>query len=155
MSDYKNIFSKPNSEPYVNLGASLDSLYEHPRLFSPSSTTFASSHIPRSVEWRDYQFEARRLETFHTWPVSANIGKEELAQAGFVYKPSFWPAYCMDRVQCAFCRGILKNWKKGQKAFDEHQKHFGEKCPYVKNVHVTLPPAVAEVQMKKNQTVEY
>lgn len=30
-----------------------------------------------------------------------------------------------DRVQCAICRGVLRNWDKDDIPWDEHSKHFG------------------------------
>ena len=91
------------------------------------------SEVPRSALLPDYQREARRLETFRNWPMTAYVGPEELAQAGFIYLGS------SDRVQCAFCKGVLKNWAPGDSAFSEHQKHFPH-CSFVRNPAAARSP---------------
>ena len=99
-----------------------------------------NSHIPRSVLGTEYQSEVSRLQTFHNWPLTAVIKKEDLAQAGFVYRPTRYK----DRVQCAFCGGALKKWQANQRPFDEHAKHFPQ-CPFVQSP--TQPQAVEEGRM--------
>lgn len=58
------------------------------------------------------------------WPYYAPILPEELVEAGLFFTG------VKDKVQCAYCRGKLYNWKKGDNAFVEHKRHF-PKCPYV------------------------
>ena len=99
---------------------------------SEASPQTSNSSVLNSLLRPEYQYEASRLETFRNWPVNAIVTKEELAQAGFVHKPIFWPTNCMDRVQCAFCKGVLKNWQPNQRPFYKHKKHF-PRCPFVLN----------------------
>lgn len=85
-----------------------------------------TSSIPRSVLLPAYQQMQPRLDTFRNWPETAYVSAEELAEAGFIYLGS------QDRVQCAFCKGVLRNWAPGDRAFVEHQKHFPN-CTFVHN----------------------
>ena len=64
--------------------------------------------------------ESVRLSTFHDWPLSAGfiVEPRDLAVAGFFYTGH------ADRVQCAFCRGCLCNWKPGDVPAHEHRRHF-------------------------------
>ena len=80
----------------------------------------------------DYKNEQVRRETFRNWPTHAYVGPDELAQAGFIYLGS------QDRVQCVFCKGTLKNWAPGDRAFHEHQKKFPS-CPFVNNPRIGSP----------------
>jgi len=75
--------------------------------------------------------EAVRLSTFHDWPETAAsiVDPRDLAKAGMFYTGQ------TDRVQCAFCRGYLRNWVQGDKPAEEHHKHFPD-CPFVRNVDV-------------------
>ena len=70
-----------------------------------------------------YRFEEARLRSYATW-TSRCISREELARTGFYYLGD------SDRVQCAFCRGILRNWEPGDDAAAEHKKHFPD-CPLI------------------------
>ncbi|XP_052076614.1 baculoviral IAP repeat-containing protein 7-A-like isoform X1 [Mytilus californianus] len=74
------------------------------------------------------RYERYRLETFRTWPQSANADKNQLAANGFYYIGDDND----DRVQCDFCKIILKKWEPGDVVQEEHRKH-GPLCPYVKD----------------------
>jgi len=65
-----------------------------------------------------------RLSTFGDWPATAKVTAADLARAGFFYTGG------TDRVQCAFCRGYLRNWVDGDIPEQEHQRHFPD-CPFV------------------------
>ncbi len=99
-----------------------------------------SSDVPRSVLNPEYERESARLATFSKFPVTCYVSAEELAQAGFIYLGH------SDRVQCAFCKGVLKNWVPGDRAWQEHQRHFPY-CPFMQNPlstrSVPLDPAPA------------
>jgi len=71
--------------------------------------------------------EEARLMTFYDWPERAAriVEPRDLARAGFFYTGQ------IDRVQCAFCRGCLHSWVQGDRADDEHRRHFPN-CPSVK-----------------------
>ncbi|XP_013408788.1 baculoviral IAP repeat-containing protein 7-like [Lingula anatina] len=61
---------------------------------------------------------ARRASYPVGWSAICPISPDELAKAGF---------FCMnsgDLVQCAFCRGAVRNWEIGDSPFFEHKKHF-------------------------------
>jgi hypothetical protein len=68
--------------------------------------------------------EKERLNTFYDWPEGAWQTPKNLAEAGFFYTGS------NDRTQCAFCRGILRNWEPNDVPIVEHGKHF-EVCPFI------------------------
>jgi len=68
-----------------------------------------------------------RMSTFHDWPerVASIVDPRDLAKAGLFYTGQ------IDRVQCAFCRGYLKNWVQGDIPADEHRRLFPE-CPFMR-----------------------
>ena len=64
--------------------------------------------------------ERTRLQTFeHLWPLPDEVTPSAMAKAGFYYTG------IADRVQCAICRGILRNWEPGDIPWDEHKNYFG------------------------------
>lgn len=92
------------------------------------------------------RFERNRLQTFQNWPSNACVPAAELAKCGFCYTGSG------DRVQCIFCKGVLRNWEEGDRPHIEHRKHF-PRCPLVlglKMGNVPLPldqnPATVSAQ---------
>ena len=81
------------------------------------------------------RFERNRLATFKKWPSGAKVSATDLAKCGFAYTGSG------DRVQCVFCKGILRNWEEGDRPHIEHRKHF-PRCPLVLGIdsgNVPLP----------------
>ena len=68
--------------------------------------------------------EEARLMTFIRWPNHAAVSPEELARAGFFYTGS------TDRVQCAFCENVLRNWEPGDNPSFEHRRHF-PRCRFI------------------------
>jgi len=80
--------------------------------------------------------ELVRLSTFTDWPNTAKVAAADLARAGFFYTGG------NDRVQCAFCRGYLRNWVDGDTAEGEHQRHFPD-CPFVCGTAVNNAPATS------------
>ena len=76
--------------------------------------------------------ESMRLKTYHNWSHEF-LSASSLAKAGFFYLNA-------DRVQCAFCRGILSKWKKGyDDPMTEHARHFPF-CPFILNMNVGNEP---------------
>jgi len=73
--------------------------------------------------------ETVRLSTFRDWPERASrvVEPRDLAEAGLFYTGQ------IDRVQCAFCRGCLRNWRQGDRPADEHRKHFPD-CSFVRRL---------------------
>ncbi|CAG2110562.1 unnamed protein product, partial [Medioppia subpectinata] len=79
--------------------------------------------------------EWTRLRTFHArqdWPHSF-ITAKELANAGFFYTIN------KNKVQCAFCRGVISHWKSGDRALSEHSIHF-PLCPFIMEMDVGNVP---------------
>ncbi|KAK1163045.1 hypothetical protein AOXY_G16405 [Acipenser oxyrinchus oxyrinchus] len=68
--------------------------------------------------------EEARLDTFQSWPPSAPVRPRELSQAGFYYTNS------RDRVKCFCCGGVRGNWKPGDEAWKEHERHFSH-CVFI------------------------
>jgi len=67
------------------------------------------------------------------------VSAVELARAGFFYTGA------IDRVQCAFCQGFLRNWVDGDTPEGEHRRHFPD-CPFVRGTAVSdnsVEPAVS------------
>ena len=90
----------------------------------------------RSQVLARYKFETSRRATFRTWPMSFNrlrIRPAELAGAGFVYFNQD------DKVQCAFCLGIIGNWEPTDTPMGEHRQHFPH-CPFVLGLPVGNVP---------------
>ncbi len=72
--------------------------------------------------------EVTRLTTFSDWPVNSPITPTELAEDGFYYTG------VVDRVKCAFCGLILKNWKSTDIVTHEHVLHGKRVCDKSKNI---------------------
>ncbi|XP_041845963.1 E3 ubiquitin-protein ligase XIAP isoform X2 [Melanotaenia boesemani] len=62
--------------------------------------------------------EEARLRTFSSWPSTAPVRPQDLAQAGLYYLGE------KDRVQCFCCGGMLNDWETGDTAWEEHSKHY-------------------------------
>ena len=81
--------------------------------------------------------EEARLMTYTRWPNHAAVTPQDLARAGFFYTGS------NDRVQCAFCENVLRNWERGDNPTFEHRRHF-PRCRFVLGEdvgNVPIPPA--------------
>lgn len=89
------------------------------------NTNFGSSEdiAPQPHPYEGYKYEHKRIETYNDWPSNAAVKSSDLARNGFIY------LHINDRVQCAFCRGILSNWEAGDVIEVEHKKHCPE-CPF-------------------------
>ena len=74
----------------------------------------------------DMMVVGNRLKTFTSWPTTACVRPQVLAENGFFYVGSG------DRVQCAYCNGVLRDWEPGDDVASEHQKYFGQECTFVK-----------------------
>ncbi|XP_011876980.1 PREDICTED: E3 ubiquitin-protein ligase XIAP-like [Vollenhovia emeryi] len=67
---------------------------------------------------KEYVTFAKRLQSFKNWPITNIVHPEKLAMAGFYYLQK------EDMVECAFCRGILMNWKPGDTPDCAHRFSF-------------------------------
>ena len=75
---------------------------------------------------QDMKLESKRLESFTNWPTIAYVRPENLSKAGLYYLG------IADRVKCAFCNGILRNWVPGDDPMEVHLKYF-PKCAFFKD----------------------
>ena len=83
------------------------------------------SHIDLKPNFEfNFRLELCRLQSFEHWPSNAAVKAKDLANAGFYYMGTD------DRVQCAFCRGILRNWEQEDQSLVEHRRHFPA-CPFL------------------------
>ncbi|KAK6172083.1 hypothetical protein SNE40_018041 [Patella caerulea] len=79
--------------------------------------------------------EEARLRTFGNWPRSLAVRPTELARAGFYYLGS------ADRVQCAFCRGILRDWEEAESPVAEHWRYFSS-CEFLRGSNRSNVPII-------------
>lgn len=96
------------------------------------------------------RFERNRLATFKKWPSGAKVSPADLAKSGFSYTGSG------DRVQCVFCKGILRNWEEGDRPHIEHRKHF-PRCSLVLGIdsgNVPLAPGQAPRRNSSNTRMQ-
>ncbi|KAI0243054.1 Baculoviral IAP repeat-containing protein 7-B [Lamellibrachia satsuma] len=90
----------------------------------------------------EMKYERHRLVTYANWPRDTNIEPEALAQAGLFY-------LCRaDRVKCAFCYGILRNWEPSEEPMTKHRRLF-PRCPFLRN-----PRAAGNVALGEEPTAE-
>ncbi|XP_039289267.1 death-associated inhibitor of apoptosis 2 [Nilaparvata lugens] len=92
----------------------LDSVIINPRTSLLGSAIQLSR--PPIIDYQ--QSEAARLESFTNWPKAYIVTPESLARAGFFY------IHQSDKVQCAFCDGIVSHWEAGDIPEEEHERHF-------------------------------
>ena len=81
--------------------------------------------------------EEVRLRTFYDWPSGARASPQVLAREGLFYTGT------EDRVQCAFCRGFMRNWEPTDVPSAEHKKHFPD-CPFVRGQDIGNVPIARE-----------
>lgn len=86
-------------------------------------TTVASTSTTTS-DTLNLKDEANRLKTFTRWPIPHIVTPESLARAGFYYLNTG------DNTKCAFCKGVVRAWERGDDPDREHKRHF-EDCPFV------------------------
>ncbi|XP_055959450.1 baculoviral IAP repeat-containing protein 2 isoform X2 [Patella vulgata] len=79
--------------------------------------------------------EEARLRTFGNWPRYLAVRPAELARAGFYYLGS------ADRVQCAFCRGILRDWEEAENPVAEHWRYFSS-CEFLRGTDRSNVPII-------------
>lgn len=145
-----------NTENQRNKSQSMQSSTKSSPTGSPSSSNTENGHDippPTGEGIGPLRFERNRLETFRNFPDNASISPAELAKQGFHYTGS------ADRVQCIFCKGILRNWEPGDRPHIEHRKHF-PRCPFVLGMNignVPLPldqssaPSLSSIPRSQNQ----
>ncbi|XP_070170336.1 death-associated inhibitor of apoptosis 2 isoform X2 [Polyergus mexicanus] len=80
--------------------------------------SFVTPRLSNPLTLRKYETVSQRLQTFDNWPLISIIRPEQLAAAGFYY------LQYKDLVECAFCKGILMNWKAGDDPEHAHKLNF-------------------------------
>jgi baculoviral IAP repeat-containing protein 7/8 len=79
------------------------------------------------------------------WPVDF-MNPKELAEAGFFYLIN------RDRVQCAFCRGVVCGWEPGDQPLVDHERHF-PRCPFLMKYNVgNIPLEHDPIRSDRKQT---
>ena len=71
-----------------------------------------------------------RLKTFTDWPSQVPVKPKNLAEAGFYYVGT---DQYDDTVCCFACKGKLNNWKAEDDPYEQHKRHFGGVCPFIRN----------------------
>lgn len=66
----------------------------------------------------------KRYVSFHWWPRCVPVRPQELAECGFFYLEKG------DCVKCFSCGGVLTGWSRGDRAWEEHAKHYPN-CTYL------------------------
>uniref|UniRef100_A0A1I8HGD9 RING-type domain-containing protein n=1 Tax=Macrostomum lignano TaxID=282301 RepID=A0A1I8HGD9_9PLAT len=104
--------------------------------------------IPQHL-W-DMRREENRWQSFHlpdaSFTAAHLVSVTDLAADGFFYLQE------SDRVKCAFCKGVLKDWEAGEQVREAHRRHFST-CPFVLFVEVGNVPRDTESQ-KDDQTAD-
>ncbi|XP_046558234.1 baculoviral IAP repeat-containing protein 2-like [Haliotis rubra] len=95
-------------------------------------------NILQDMARMDMKSERTRLGTYARWAYGSIQRPGDLAATGL-----FYTGY-MDKVQCAFCHGVLKKWQKSDIPFDEHARHFPH-CRFIRGLHVGNIPLSAHV----------
>ncbi len=135
--------SSPFDKMLHNIGNSLD----YSRIDTLRRTDVAKvrklirANRSPAVDQNDMKSEQERLETFANWPNSEAISPSDLAKAGFYYSSRG------DKVQCAFCKNVLRNWEAGDDAMIEHRRHF-PRCLFVQGQDVGNIKIKTEVREK-------
>lgn len=76
---------------------------------------------------RPLRVESNRRKTFNDWSGNFPIKPEDLIRDGFYYMGM------SDKVQCAYCGGVLSGFEHGDKVHEEHARHF-PKCPHLNDI---------------------
>ena len=93
---------------------------------------------------QDMKLESKRLESFTNWPTIAYVRPENLSKAGLYYLG------IADRVKCAFCNGILRNWVAGDDPMEVHLKYF-PKCAFLKDTWAAGNVSIEEEKVNIQQ----
>jgi len=76
----------------------------------------------------------RRRSFLGKWRFGSVQDPWQLAEAGFFYYSE------PDKVQCAFCSGIIGYWEQGENPFVAHRRYFS-RCPFILGLSVENVPA--------------
>ncbi|XP_035670163.1 baculoviral IAP repeat-containing protein 3-like, partial [Branchiostoma floridae] len=82
---------------------------------------------------KDLNTEIHRIHTYFGWPDNVPVTPGELAKLGFFYLG------VRDKVECAFCGGVLHQWERGDDPEVEHRRHYPH-CPFMRNCATSNVP---------------
>ncbi|KAK6166640.1 hypothetical protein SNE40_023286 [Patella caerulea] len=105
------------------------------RMVPNQSMSSASVVLTGDSTRQTMKVEEARLRTFENWPRYLSVRPTELARAGFYYLGS------ADRVQCAFCRGILRDWEEAESPVAEHWRYFSS-CEFLRGTDQSNVPII-------------
>ena len=92
--------------------------------FTDSCPVESSSEEPKFPQ---YSTAEARLKTYKGLQKKLPVKRKVFAEAGFMYMG------VDDHVQCFYCGGTLKDWKKGLDPFYEHAGWYGN-CLFIKAI---------------------
>ncbi|CAH1246363.1 BIRC3 [Branchiostoma lanceolatum] len=95
---------------------------------TPRNLKHCSEHCPK-----DLNTELHRVHTFFGWPEGTPVRPEVLAKLGFFYLG------VRDKVECAFCGGVLHQWEEGDDPKTEHKRHYPH-CPFIRDCATSNVP---------------
>ncbi|KAI0224127.1 Baculoviral IAP repeat-containing protein 3 [Lamellibrachia satsuma] len=99
----------------------------------------------RNLSTLAMKLESKRLESFTDWPTRSYARPEKLAKAGLYYLG------IADRVKCAFCNGILRNWEPRDEPKIEHRKLFPN-CAFLRDARAVGNVTIEEERVNIQQT---
>ena len=108
VTDNSSPFSSPTQQP----------------LAVPSTSRQTSRSYLTHQEWLLLRREEVRLRSFDQRYTATFLSPQSLAEAGFFYLG------VADQVQCAFCRGVVRDWEANDVPRQEHQRLFPS-CPFM------------------------
>ncbi|XP_078659105.1 baculoviral IAP repeat-containing protein 7-like [Branchiostoma floridae x Branchiostoma belcheri] len=93
---------------------------------------------------KDLNTELHRLHTYYGygWPMDTPVSPEQLAKLGFFYLG------VRDKVECAFCGGVLHQWEQGDDPKVEHERHYPH-CPFIRGYATSNVPLESSSQPTK------
>ncbi|CAH1246358.1 BIRC2 [Branchiostoma lanceolatum] len=99
---------------------------------------------------KDLNTEIHRLHTYYSygWPLATPVTPEVLAAECFFYLG------VRDKVECAFCGGVLHQWERGDDPRVEHERHYGH-CPYVRGMATSNIPIGETTGQSAKETVYF
>ncbi|XP_078579680.1 baculoviral IAP repeat-containing protein 7-like [Branchiostoma floridae x Branchiostoma japonicum] len=99
---------------------------------------------------KDLNTEVHRLHTYYNygWPLATPVTPEVLSAEGFFYLG------VRDKVECAFCGGVLHQWERGDDPWVEHERHYGH-CPHVRGMATSNVPICDTTGQSAKETVYF
>ena len=76
----------------------------------------------------EYSTVESRVKSFKGMKTKLPVKRQVFAEAGFFYMG------VKDHVQCFYCGGALRDWKKGLNPYQEHAGWYGSQCLFLRAV---------------------